>query len=321
MKILEGEEGLQTVVTMLLAGDCVALPTETVYGLAADASQPGSVAKIFAAKNRPADHPLIVHIASAEQLADWAIEVPQVAYELAKRFWPGPLTLLLHKAPAIPGAVTGGKKTIALRVPQHPLFLEVLNKTGLGLAAPSANRYKQLSPTTAAQVVHGMQDRIAAVLDGGPCEFGLESTILDLTSDQPAILRSGPINRSALETAIKQPVNVPEQHDVAVPGNVAAHYQPRAKLNVCERQALVRAEGASAGYLIYSEEAVIALETAGVAKVHIVRLPDSAAPFGQGLYHSLHQLDLSGVSEIRVEQPPGGESWAAVNDRLSRASG
>ena len=200
--LLNGDEAVNQAVQLLQQGECVALPTETVYGLAADAANAQAVDKIFAAKGRPKNHPLIVHIPDVSHLEKWAADIPATAYALAEQFWPGPLTLLLKKAPHVDGVVTGGLDTIALRVPAHPLFLSVLAQLDSGLAAPSANRYKQLSPTIAEQVSKGLQGRIAAVLDGGPCAHGLESTIVDLVSDLPRILRAGPITKQQLDVAL-----------------------------------------------------------------------------------------------------------------------
>ena len=322
IKLLTGDAGVTEAVQMLRAGRCVALPTETVYGLAADASSVEAVSAIYAAKERPADHPLIVHLASADQLERWAIDIPGVAYQLAAAFWPGPLTLLLKKRPEVPAAVTGGRATIALRVPQHPLFNRVLTESGLGLAAPSANRYKQLSPVTAEQVISGMQGRIAAVLEGGPCEFGLESTIVDLTASAVTILRSGPITRGELEDVLGEPVILPNEHQVAVPGNVAAHYQPRATLRLCDLNQLMGIpDPGISGYLVWSDQAEALLAGAAVSPDGVIRLPENSRAYGQGLYTALHQLDALGVSEIRVEIPPGDDEWAAVQDRLKRAAG
>ena len=200
---------------------------ETVYGLAADAANDDAVRKIFEAKGRPADHPLIVHIPEVDHLERWAIDIPDLAFQIAEQFWPGPLTLLLKKAPQVSSVVTGGRDTIALRIPEHTLFREILKQANLGLAAPSANRYKKLSPTTADQVIKGMRGRISAVLDGGSCEFGLESTIIDLTSERPTIVRTGPITRASLERQIGCEFDQPESHNVAVPGNVAATLSAR----------------------------------------------------------------------------------------------
>ena len=321
IQILRGEDGIHEAARRLLAGECVALPTETVYGLAADASNPDAVKSIFTAKGRPADHPLIVHLASAEQLPDWAREVPETAWQLAAAFWPGPLTLLLHKKEAITPVVTGGLETIAVRVPAHPVFQTVLEKTGLGLAAPSANRYKKLSPTTAEQVARGMAGRIGAVIDGGPCEFGLESTILDLTQAKPAVLRAGPVTRAALEEVLGQPVSTPENHDVAVPGNVEAHYQPEARLQRLTADELREMREENAGYLIWSDAAATAVEGFATAGENLLRLSAEPEHYGQALYAALHELDQLDVQTILVELTPTDEPWAAVNDRLRRAAG
>ena len=320
-KLLDAEDGKDEAITLLQAGECVALPTETVYGLAADASNDDAVTKIFAAKDRPSNHPLIVHVPGPEHLLNWAIDVPELAFELADYFWPGPLTLLLKKAPQISTVVTGGRDTIALRVPEHPLFLDILSESGLGLAAPSANRYKRLSPTTAGQVFDGMQGRISAVLDGGPCAFGLESTIVDLTVATPAVLRTGPITRESLMAATGLQVEQPDSHNVAVPGNVTAHYQPDTLLRVLTTQSLASNDNTTVCYLIYSATAAQHLSSAGVDPTRILTLPDSAAQYAKSLYASLHQLDAGGFREIRVEPTPNAGPWAAVYDRLQRAQG
>jgi len=315
--ILREERGLDAAVQLLNNGECVALPTETVYGLAAMADDPVAVRKIFAAKKRPADHPLIVHLPSTEQLSLWADDIPNVAYELADRFWPGPLTLLLKKRPDIPSIVTGGKDTVAVRVPSHPMFLSVLQKLGKALAAPSANLYKQLSPTTAQQVMQGLSGRIVAVLDGGPCEFGLESTILDLVSESPAILRAGPISRLQIEAVLGAPVQTPTSHDIAVPGNVESHYQPNTPLQMMSVASMVSGSTRHrTGYLVWSSLASSLLNGA----MHVRELSQEPALYGRQLYHSLYELDQLGLDCICVETPPKSENWMAVNDRLQRAS-
>ena len=184
---------------LLHRGKLVAIPTETVYGLGADASNPEAVAKIFQAKGRPADHPLIVHLAYASQMKDWAEEVPDSALRLASAFWPGPLTMILRKKASVPAVVTGGQETVALRVPDNPVALWLLRVFGGGIAAPSANRFGRISPTTAQHVAEELGDAVDCILDGGPCTVGVESTIIDLTDQQPTILRPGRITRSQLE--------------------------------------------------------------------------------------------------------------------------
>jgi L-threonylcarbamoyladenylate synthase len=299
----------------------VALPTETVYGLAADASDDDAVAKIFSAKGRPKNHPLIVHIPSAEHLDHWAAEVPPAARTLAANCWPGPLTMLLRKSKHASLVVTGGLETVALRVPSHPLFLEVLASVNTGLAAPSANRYKHLSPTSAEQVVGGLAGRISAVLDGGPCEFGLESTIVDLTRDVPRIVRAGPLSRQLLEGILGGPVEMPAEHDAIVPGNVSAHYQPRTPLRVLALDRLTRADvvNAEPGFIVYSKQVAAQLAVLGVADRVVYQLPENAAGYGKQLYAGLFALDQLGLGVLFVEEPPVDDDWAAVNDRLKRA--
>ena len=316
------DSGLQRAVQLLQAGECVAVPTETVYGLAADARNAAAVRGIFAAKGRPANHPLIVHLASAEQLPQWAASVPAEAWQLAQAFWPGPLTLLLPKAADVPEEVTGGLPSIGLRVPAHPLLQTLLRQLGNGVAAPSANPYKALSPTSATQVMAGLDGRIAAVLDGGACEFGLESTIVDLTQPDQGIriLRAGPISRIAIEQVLGRPVEVPQQHNEAVPGNVQAHYQPRTPLHLFSSDELADfikdGVGDDTGLLLWSPRLI------GLAcgRERALILPDNAPAFAQTLYQTLHEADQLGYRQLWLEQPPGTEDWLAVNDRLSRAA-
>ena len=315
--MLSGERGFEAAVALLIEGECVALPTETVYGLAALADEPAAVEKIFAAKRRPADHPLIVHIPSAEHMSVWAEDIPDIAYRLADKFWPGPLTLLLKKKTDAPSIVTGGKQTVALRVPSHPLFLSILQRLDRGLAAPSANLYKQLSPTTAEQALQGLSGRIAAVLNGGPCEFGLESTILNLLSESPEILRAGPVSREQIESVLGGAVEMPTSHDVAVPGNVESHYQPNTSLQVMTAEQMVTTPvNLRAGYLVWSSTAASVLD--GTTRTR--QLAEDPRLYGRDLYRSLYELDQLDLDFIIVETPPTSEIWMAVNDRLRRAA-
>ena len=313
-------EDLEEAVRLLRAGRLVAVPTETVYGLAADAANPEAVRGIFVAKQRPAYHPLIVHLAGAGQLSRWARDIPDAAWRLADAFWPGPLTLLLHKAEAVPAEVTGGRPSVGLRVPDHPVLLRILDTLDGGLAAPSANPYKRLSPTTADQVFQGLGGRIDAVLDGGPCAVGLESTIVDLTGDVPRILRAGPITRRQLSDALGVSVDFPEHHDAAVPGNVAVHYQPRTPLHVFDTATLrtrLMQLPADAGIVLalISDDLPV---SAGVLRT--LRLPVDKSGFARALYDALHTLDQVGASAIWLERPPTHEDWRDVHDRLSRAA-
>lgn len=303
--------------TLLQQGKLVAVPTETVYGLAADATNPTAVSAIFQAKGRPADHPLIVHLHDKAALSNWAKAIPPVAWQLVDAFWPGPLTLLLAKADHVSPVITGGLPSIGLRMPAHPALLQVLQQYQLAVAAPSANRYKKLSPTSAEQVLAGLDGRIDAVLDGGVCRHGVESTIVDLTAEQVQIVRSGPITASQLAAVLGQPVLQPEQHQVKVAGNVAAHYQPDTPLLCLNTQQL---------------QEQLALNSPDVAVLHYTPLPEKPAnivslpmpqqadAYASCLYRTLYNADKLGVSAIWCELPPQGEDWLAVLDRLSRAA-
>ncbi len=300
---------------LLKQGGLVAVPTETVYGLAANAADERAVKAIFEAKGRPANHPLIVHVADAEQLSQWAIDVPDEAYQLAEAFWPGPLTLLMKKHPDVNAVITGGLDTIGIRNPAHPVLLSILKKAQLGVAAPSANPYKKLSPTTADQVYETLAGKIDAVVDGGPCDVGIESTIVDLSSDQPTILRPGPITAAQIEAVLGKVVATPKTHDEVVPGNVESHYQPGKPLLLMTtaqiKTRLFKRDDVACVY--YSEELIQMMKSSDV------RLPNDKAGYAQALYHSLYQLDHSDIKEIWLELPPTSEAWWDVQDRLSRA--
>lgn len=302
---------------LLQAGELVALPTETVYGLAADAAQPEAVNKIFIAKNRPATHPLIVHIASVEKLSDWVSEIPPAAKQLAEAFWPGPLTMLFHKSPRVNQVVTGGLDTIAIRVPQHPVFLGILEKLNTGLAAPSANPHKQISPTTAQHVLKGLSGKIAAVLDGGPCSVGLESTILDLTTPVPRILRPGPITPAMIEAVLQTPIESPATHHEPVPGNMAEHYQPKTPAFMMthdELKTYLAQSHQRIGLLFYSPD----LHNDHTEKS--LQLPKEKSAYAKQLYQALHDLDQNHIDEILIEAPPQSPEWQDVWDRLLKAT-
>lgn len=300
---------------LLKQGQLVAIPTETVYGLAADATQSEAVKQIFSAKGRPANHPLIVHLGSAEQLCEWATDIADEAYQLAQAFWPGPLTMLLPKAEHVSPVVTGGLDTIGIRVPAHPVLLEILKNHRLAVAAPSANPYKKLSPTSAQQVLEGLNGKLAAVLDGGECQHGLESTIVDLTCKPFRVLRAGPITASELSAVLGQEVVQPQVHQVAVPGNVDSHYQPKTRLRVIDA---LENELATAGNI---KIALLHLSELQASEQRLLKpMPQDAKAYGQALYRSLAEVDKWGVDEIWLERPPQGETWLAVHDRLRRAA-
>jgi L-threonylcarbamoyladenylate synthase len=307
---------LERAARLLRAGELVAVPTETVYGLAADATNPEAVARIFEAKQRPRNHPLIVHLAGADQLPLWAAQVPDWVHAVAERFWPGPLTLLLEKHPRVSPVITGGLPTIGLRVPNHPVLLQLLQRFDLAVAAPSANPYQKLSPTTAEQVLSGLGGRIAAVLDGGPCVEGTESTILRVEGEAAEILRSGPITAADLQPFLPFPVRTPKRHAHVVSGNLRVHYRPDASLAIKpaeELLAILRDPPPDTGFLVHSP----ALR--GLRAAHLYVMPKDHRGYRRALYATLHELDRQ-VNRIIVEEPPDGPEWLDIWDRLSRAA-
>jgi L-threonylcarbamoyladenylate synthase len=310
---------------LLQQGKLVAVPTETVYGLAADATNPDAVSAIFTAKGRPADHPLIVHLHDVSALTHWAQQIPPSAYVLAEAFWPGPLTLLLQKADHVSSVVTGGLDSIGLRVPAHPVLLELLTRFKLAVAAPSANPYKKLSPTSAQQVMATMAGKVDAVLDGGDCEFGLESTIVSLLGERVEVLRAGPIGVAALEKVLGFAVHQPKQHQVKVSGNVLAHYQPNTPLYCLTFSALSQ-------YVAATKQKVAVLHITPLAtpldntrpasrpQHAYVQMPSDPLAYGRALYRVMYEADALGVDTILVELPGSDPQWTAVHDRLARAS-
>ncbi|HEX7003058.1 MAG TPA: L-threonylcarbamoyladenylate synthase [Trueperaceae bacterium] len=308
------DENLRRAVRLLRAGQLVSFPTETVYGLGGDASNPEAVTRIFEAKGRPADHPLIVHLAGAEQLGEWARIVPQQATILAQAFWPGPLTIVLERAPAVPLEVTGGQDTVALRVPAHPVAQRLLASFGGGLAAPSANPFGRLSPTTAQHVAEQLGGRVAAILDGGPTEVGVESTIVDLSSGTPRILRPGGVGRHEIAALLGSELGpVPTVGAPRVPGSLERHYSPGCPVELVAAARLEALAARGAFSVLARRSAPIDFEG------NWRRLPDEAGGYARGLYAALHELDRAGLP-ILVEEPPEGPEWEAVRDRLRRAS-
>lgn len=303
----------------LAAGKLVAFPTETVYGLGADASNPAAVARIFAAKGRPADHPLIVHLPDAELLEDWASEVTSAARRLAACFWPGPLTLILPRAAKVPLEVTGGQNSVGLRVPAHPVALALLRTFGGGVAAPSANRFGRVSPTTADHVAEELGDAVDYILDGGPCQVGVESTILSLVGDAPRLLRPGGIPHSALEAALGAPVHAAGgDPGLRASGLLASHYAPAARLELCPSASLPgRWDALRAGGM---RVAVMTLGALAGRDWPGEAMPGEAVAYARRLYAALRRLDGQDFDVVLVEAPPDTEDWQAVNDRLKRAS-
>jgi L-threonylcarbamoyladenylate synthase len=285
---------------LLRAGGVIALPTETVYGLAADALNPAAVRRVYAIKGRPLHHPLIVHLADPAHIDRYAVGVPEAAYRLAERFWPGPLTMVLHKNDAVPLDVTGGQPTVALRAIDHPLAQSILKRFGGAVAAPSANRFGRVSPTTAEHVRADLGDDVDLIVDGGPARVGVESTIVDLTGDVATILRAGALGPTALAAALGAPVATRTGGgDVRVPGTLPSHYAPNA--------IVVLANPGAEPF-------------AGPGRVAELTLPDDPRAAARTLYASLRALDAQGYDTIVVTLPPDTEAYAAVRDRLVRAA-
>jgi L-threonylcarbamoyladenylate synthase len=299
----------------LIAGDLVAFPTETVYGLGADASNSAAVARIYSVKGRPNNHPLIVHIASMDRMGDWASEVPEYAIALARNFWPGPMTLVLKRSELAGDFVTGGQDTVGVRVPDHVValaLLEAFEKAGgKGVAAPSANRFGHVSPTTATAVVEELADHLSKddlVLDGGACAVGVESTIIDCTGLLPRVLRPGAISTVMIEevTGLKA-LSVDGVDAIRVSGSLENHYAPAAKVLLCEVPI------AGQGFIAHKN-----IET----PLGVIRLasPGDDEEFAQILYSALRQADAQGLSEVVVVQPIGIGIGVAIRDRLARAA-
>ncbi|MFN4005680.1 MAG: L-threonylcarbamoyladenylate synthase [Hylemonella sp.] len=314
----------------LRAGELVALPTETVYGLGADAGNDAAVARIFAAKGRPSDHPLIVHVAAAGQVDAFAHTVPAFARRLMDAFWPGPLTLILPRRPGVATAAAGGQDSIGLRCPSHPVaqaLLRAARELGVqGVAAPSANRFGRVSPTTAAHV----QAELGAdllILDGGPCEVGIESTIIDCSRGAPVLLRPGRITRGQIEQACGERLRSREELAAPAPrasGTLQAHYAPQAKVRLMDARMLQAAldvlgrefDGGRATIAVYARSVLRVPST----RVLYRRMPDDAAAAAQQLFAVLRDFDAQGVQLIWVEEPPADAEWEGVRDRLQRAA-
>ena len=319
----------------LRAGGVVVFPTETVYGLGADARNEVAVRRVFEIKGRPADHPLIVHLAEASQADAWASEIPETARRLMAHFWPGPLTLVLPARDDVPRGVTGGQDSVALRVPSHPMALTLLQMFGGGLAAPSANRFGAVSPTEARHVRSAFGLHVDQLLDGGPCRFGLESTIVSLLGERPRVLRPGALTLSALREVLGEEgiefvdPTLGERTDSAssstprVPGTLAAHYAPATPLELHASEALpARAR------TLLAQGLRVAVLRRNRSRRGMPTLPPSPQfllparpePYARSLYARLRELDRFAFDCVLVEAPPLDEAWWAVNDRLTRAA-
>jgi L-threonylcarbamoyladenylate synthase len=305
-------------VTLLKQGEVVAIPTETVYGLAADARNEDALRQIYAVKERPASNPLIVHIAAAEQVLDWASEFSPLAKKLALTFWPGPFTLVLPSIESVSNIVRAGETTVALRVPAHAvtqqLLQQLLQQHCFGLAAPSANKYTQLSPTTAAHVTDGLGSNIA-VLDGGACTVGIESTIVSVIGNDWRLLRLGMIAEADIVAVAGKPALTTAEAVPKAPGQHRLHYSPKTPINMFESKAALLAFAET-----QTSCAALLIGEGGIANGQTFNLPDHPAGAAEKLYDSLHQMDVLDAAVLLVEMPPNQPQWEAIRDRLTRAS-
>jgi L-threonylcarbamoyladenylate synthase len=299
---------------ILRAGGLVAFPTETVYGLGADASSARAVARLYAVKRRPADHPVIVHFACAQDAFAWAREVPHDARLLAQKFWPGPLTLILKRSDKAKDFITGGQGSVGLRVPSHPVAHRLLKEFGQGVAAPSANRFGRLSPTTATHVLSDFGNDIDLVLEGGPSEVGIESTIVDLSGGAPVLLRPGHISKQQLEEVLGAPVSDTTSSSPRHSGGLERHYAPRTPARLVPSYDLDKEIGR-----LKERVAVLAFSRPDERVDYWLRMPRDPNAYAQKLYGALRELDAADCEEILVEAPPEAPEWAAVRDRLQRA--
>lgn len=297
------EPNLRRATNALLAGDLVVLPTETVYGLAADAANPEAVAKIFEAKGRPQENPLIVHVSHMDAVELWSDHLPKGMLKLARAFWPGPLTVVLPKNPRVPNIVTAGLDTVAIRIPSHSLALAVLEMTGMGLAMPSANPFMGLSPTRADRIDPSVAAHVACIIDGGPCRVGIESTVLDLSDGTPKILRPGMISAEEIEAVIGS-IEVLGNSERKSPGMYRRHYSPRVPTVLVQKAA----EGDAGLVLGYTDSP------------DQIQMPSDPVNYAKKLYVALSDLEGRGVDRIVIEEPPKGSEWAGVWDRVSKAT-
>ncbi|MBV8909327.1 MAG: threonylcarbamoyl-AMP synthase [Gammaproteobacteria bacterium] len=311
---------IEAAVQALRDGELVAFPTETVYGLGANAQNPAAVQKIFAAKGRPAEHPVIVHLDSARFLHRWVREVPAAATRLAETFWPGPLTLVMPRAPSVHDVITGGQDTIAVRVPSHPMAQQLLTAFGGGIAAPSANRFGRLSPTRAEHVREELGDAVRVMLDGGECQLGLESTIVSFEGQAVRLLRPGSIGAKQIRELVGELLVGNDSPAPRVPGSASTHYAPSTPMTLVPSGEIdAQADAQSAGG---RRVAVLAQRLPLRAHKYVTWINAGRRPeiFARDLYTNLRTLDKAGCTRLLVQDVPDGEPWDAVRDRLRRAA-
>ena len=312
---------------LLRAGGTVAFPTETVYGLGADISIPSAIRQIFEIKQRPINHPLIVHFAEVSQLQHWAKDVPESAWKLAEHFWPGPLTLILQRSHCIPTTVTGGQNTVGLRIPNHPVALSLLNTLGTNtaIAAPSANRFGRISPTTATHVHEALGQAVGMILDGGACKVGLESTIVSFQNETATVLRPGGIPLDALAEVLNGQIILANKKNLTerTPGTHTSHYAPMTPLEICSSEHIFQR---TLELTIQGLRTVIITWSNCMSNqplnenIVIFPMPHEPIAYGNQLYATLHQFDHEEFDRLLIETPPDSPDWLAINDRLQRAN-
>jgi L-threonylcarbamoyladenylate synthase len=311
---------IETAVQALRDGELVAFPTETVYGLGANAQNPAAVRKIFEAKGRPVSHPVIVHLDSPRFLHRWVREVPETATKLAERFWPGPLTMVMSRAPNVHDIVTGGQDTVAIRVPSHPMAQQLLTAFGGGIAAPSANRYGKLSPTRAEHVREELGETVKVILDGGECQIGLESTIVSFEGQGVRLLRPGAVTAAQIRQVVGELLIGADLQSPRVPGGTPSHYAPTTPMAIVpsgevDAHAAALSEGGR-------RVAVLAQRLPLKSHKYVTWINAGRRPeqYGHDLYANLRTLDKAGCQQILVQDVPDGEAWDAIRDRLRRAA-
>ena len=315
---------IETALAILQSGGLVAIPTETVYGLAADATNEKAILSVFQTKGRPIDHPLIVHIAQGSNIFDWARECPDGARQLMDAFWPGPLTLILPKQLWVSDLITAKQDSVGLRCPDHPLTQALLAALAKGVVAPSANRFGKVSPTTAQHVIDEFGDQVVHIVDGGACRFGIESTIIDYTRGYPVLLRPGHIRVTDIEAVSGQMVCDSDNKSPKAPGTLAAHYAPNTAMLLLNQKALLqhiienRIKSPSA-ILAYSLDSGLPELASSRRDIFLIKMPNDPVLYAKLLYSTLRKLDHQQLDIIYVEEPPKDDAWSAINNRLSSA--
>lgn len=317
--ILDGaaSDSISIAASLLQAGNLVAVPTETVYGLAADARCLDAVRMIFHVKNRPLGHPLIMHFDDVEAILPWATDVPDTFFKLASHFWPGPLSVLLNKSDKVSDEITGGSKKVCVRIPNHQLTLSIIKELGAPIVAPSANSFGGISPTCAEHVLADMRGKIAAVVDGGRCDIGLESTIIDLTTDIPTLLRPGGYSVTELEEKLDFEISLKNTIGTKISGNLVNHYQPKTKLvKMSYEQILDHHKESTFG----NDTILIHHSNFENLNVRMHLMPNNPVLYAKHLYAVLRDLDQLALNTIYIETPPENSEWLAIEDRILKAS-